>query len=259
MKLLKRPGIAFFWICLLACSQYCLAADGGLAPAELVAHAGGAVNKKTYTNSLEALNANYAKGFRFFEMDFSWTSDGEMVAIHDWEAAFRKKFIVPEEIKIPTKTQFLALKTTSGLTPLSLEGVLTWAREKGDAFIITDVKDGNIKALRKIRQDFGGIQKFIIPQVYSYSEYDEANRLGYPYIILTLYRMRINFDDVVEFSRQKSPFAVTMPWQVAQAGLSYYLDQNNTKVYAHTVNDIELYDSLKKIGVHGIYTDFISP
>jgi len=236
-----------------------MAGDGSFSPPELIAHAGGAVNQQIYTNSLEALDANYAKGFRFFEIDFSWTSDGEMVAIHDWEAAFRKKFIVPEEIRTPTEAQFLALKTNSGLTQLSLEGVLAWAKDKGDAVIITDVKDENLKALRKIRRDFEGFEKFIIPQVYTYGEFDEVNRLGYPDIILTLYRMKINFYDVIEFSRLKSPFAVTMPWQVAQAGLAYYLDQNNTTVYAHTVNDMELYDSLKKIGVYGVYTDSLVP
>jgi len=236
-----------------------MAGDRRISLPELIAHAGGAVNQQTYTNSLEALDANYAKGFRFFEIDFSWTSDGEMVAIHDWEAAFRKKFIVPEEIRVPTEAQFIALKTHSGLTQLSLEGVLTWAKCKGDAFIITDVKDENLKALRKISRDFEGVEKIIIPQVYSYGEYDEVKRLGYPDIILTLYRMKINFNDVIEFSRQKSPFAVTMPWQVAQAGLSYYLDQNNTIVYAHTVNEMKLYDSLRKIGVYGVYTDSMVP
>lgn len=49
-----------------------------------IAHAGGAVQGKTYTNSLEALNASYKKGFRLFELDIIKTSDGEFVAAHNW-------------------------------------------------------------------------------------------------------------------------------------------------------------------------------
>jgi len=44
-------------------------------PPIIIAHAAGAVNGRTYTNSLEAFEYNYAKGHRFFEVDFSWTSD----------------------------------------------------------------------------------------------------------------------------------------------------------------------------------------
>ena len=33
---------------------------------KFVAHAGGGINNLIYTNSLEALDSNYKKGFRFF-------------------------------------------------------------------------------------------------------------------------------------------------------------------------------------------------
>ena len=50
-----------------------------------IAHAGGAVDKQTYTNSLEALNLNYNKGFRLFELDIRKTNDNKFVAVHYWE------------------------------------------------------------------------------------------------------------------------------------------------------------------------------
>ena len=49
-----------------------------------IAHAGGQFNGATYTNSLEALDRNYGAGFRAFEIDLSFTSDGELVCLHDW-------------------------------------------------------------------------------------------------------------------------------------------------------------------------------
>lgn len=237
----------------------CLASGVDITPPVFIAHAGGAIGNRTYTNSLEALDANYEKGHRFFEMDFSWTADGQLVAIHDWDNAFRQMFLLPENAAIPTKTQFLELPTKNGLTQLSLEQVLHWVQEKGDAFLVTDVKAHNVKALNRINTYYKKFKKHIIPQVYSYLEYDKAARLGYSNIILTLYRMKTDPLEVLSFSKTHSPFAITMPWQMAQKGLAYYLYKNHTLVYAHTVNDINLFNSLRRVGVYGIYTDYISP
>ncbi len=242
-------------------ASFCTAAETKIEPAIFIAHAGGAINDETYTNSLEALNSNYDKGFRFFEIDFSWTSDQELVAIHDWNESdvFQGMFYVPAAMKIPTLAQFLRLKTKTGLTQLSLENVLSWAERKGDVFIVTDIKDDNLRGLSKIFTDFKKQQKFIIPQVYSYKEYDEVLKLGYGHIILTLYRMKIVPAEVLSFAQKNLPFAVTMHWQVAQAGLAHLLHENHTKVYAHTVNDIKLFSSLRRMGVFGIYTDSMTP
>ncbi len=37
-----------------------------------------------YTISRQALDENYAKGFRVFEIDFNYTQSGELVCVHDW-------------------------------------------------------------------------------------------------------------------------------------------------------------------------------
>jgi glycerophosphoryl diester phosphodiesterase len=244
-------------------SQYCLSSEVKIEPPIFIAHAGGGINKLTYTNSLEALNSNYEKGFRFFEIDFSWTSDNKLVAMHLWEENFPQQFNVPADIIIPTKDQFLILKTKTGLTQLSLEDVLKWAETKGDVYIISDIKKLNIKALRIIFTNFPNYTKYIIPQVYNYKEYDEVINLGYSNIILTLYKMEetgnINLREVLNFAKKKSPFAITMPGRIAKTGLAFYLYKNNTRVYVHTVNDKYLFNSLRRIGVWGIYTDFINP
>jgi len=257
----KRNLQVLFISILLALSfaARCLSSETDLPPPLYIAHAGGAINSKTYTNSLEALDLNYQKGHRFFEIDFSWTSDGKLVAIHDWEAAFKQNFHISDNTAIPSKEQFLQLKTKTGLTQLSLEDVLKWANVKKDAYIVTDVKDANIRALQIISAHFSRFKKYIIPQVYSYSEYFEAAGLGYDNIILTLYRMKVNPMEVMNFSITNSPFAITMPWRVAESGLAFYLHKNKTRVYVHTVNDPNLFKSLRQIGVYGIYTDHISP
>ncbi len=48
-----------------------------------VAHAGGGFEERTYTNTLAALEHN-RDDYELFEIDFSWTSDDELVCLHDW-------------------------------------------------------------------------------------------------------------------------------------------------------------------------------
>jgi glycerophosphoryl diester phosphodiesterase len=255
-------SLSFFlsvFICLFVMSDICLSFE--IHPS-FIAHAGGAINGRTATNSLEALNDNYNKGHRFFEVDFCWTSDDNLVAIHDWgeeSSTFREMYFVPDDIKVPTKDQFLGLKSKLMLTQLSLKDVLEWAKQKGDAFIITDIKSNNIRGLEKICSEYKSYKKHIIPQVYSYDEYDVVKHLGYKRIILTLYKMITTDVDLLKFSIRNRPYAVTMHWSLAQTGLADYLYKNNIKVYAHTVNDIHQFKKLQRIGIFGVYTDVLGP
>ena len=231
----------------------------GIAPPAYIAHAGGGFDGMSYTNSLEALNLNYDLGHRFFEVDFSWTRDGEIVAIHDWDESLKELFYVPVAMGIPSKDEFLKLETKIKMTPLTLDGVLKWAKEKGDTFIVTDVKEQNILALEKIRREHPDALFYLIPQVYNYSEYVKAEEMGYPNIILTLYKMQVNLKDLVDFVSVKTPFAVTMHWALAQEGLAQMLKTWKIFVYAHTVNDPAKFAELRDLGVNGIYTDFLTP
>jgi FG-GAP-like repeat len=52
-------------------------------PYGFVAHAFGSIDGHTYTNSLEAFERNYARGFRVFEVDHVLLGDGTALAAHD--------------------------------------------------------------------------------------------------------------------------------------------------------------------------------
>jgi glycerophosphoryl diester phosphodiesterase len=255
-------GWARVWMMFIFCALGFLSAgvsgaETDISPATFIAHAGGGLKNQTYTNSLEALDFNYGRGFRFFEVDFSWTSDGELVAIHDWQGDLKRRFRLPEGQRIPTRNEFLSLEPTNGLTQLTLANVLEWAREKGDVFIVTDIKEKNIQALEKIFREKREFVQYLIPQVYSYAEYKNVKKIGYENIILTLYRMRVFSPLLRYFCGREKPFAVTMPLSLAQSGLAESLKTKNVYVYAHTINDPELFIELRKKGVDGIYTDYI--
>jgi len=51
----------------------------------LIAHAGGGINGLKYTNSLEAMEQSIEHGFKMVELDLLISSDGRIVAVHDWK------------------------------------------------------------------------------------------------------------------------------------------------------------------------------
>lgn len=226
-----------------------------------VAHAGGGYENRTYTNSLEALNANYNKGHRYFEVDFNWTSDGKLVAIHDWENSLEKRF--PQgarQGKTPTEEEFLNFRSRDGLTQLSFSQVVSWARSRQDVVIVTDIKERNIDALKWVRDRFPEDIAFIVPQVYSYSEYPLAKGLGFKNVILTLYMMSIQLEEVFFFAKENRPYAITMHRNIAMnSPLPVLLKNLRVTAYAHTVNDMQEVAKLRQRGVYGVYTDFLVP
>lgn len=101
-----------------------------------IAHAGGAVQGNTYTNSLEALNASYEKGFRLFELDIIKTSDGEFVAAHDWniwqeQTGYQGDTPVSLEV-------FNSYKILKDFNSLDMRAINTWFSSHKDAVLITD-------------------------------------------------------------------------------------------------------------------------
>jgi len=105
-------------------------------PYRFIAHAGGEVNGFTYTNSLEALNYNYLKGFKLFELDFVKTSDNIYVAAHDWDHWAK---IVHYKGDLPvTHQEFLKHKIFGKFTPLDLEIINSWFSIHDDAILVTD-------------------------------------------------------------------------------------------------------------------------
>ncbi len=54
-------------------------------PYNLIAHGGGAIDGKVYSNSLEAVEESINAGMKFVEIDLIKTSDGKYISGHDWK------------------------------------------------------------------------------------------------------------------------------------------------------------------------------
>ncbi|MFC1703667.1 sulfatase-like hydrolase/transferase [Candidatus Omnitrophota bacterium] len=223
----------------------------------LIAHAGGEVQSVHYSNSKEALEESYAKGLRFIELDFNWTSDGHLVLIHDWNRSMETLFQARPDRR--SLSEFKKLTMENNLTQLSLDDLAAWLEEHPDVFIVTDIKTDNIKGLLRIKETFPELAHQFVPQVYYFKEYHQARKLGYQHIILTLYIAQYRDEEILTFADNNCLTAVTMPINRALTSLPVELNKRRIFSYAHTVNSRQLLGNLKKNGVYGIYTDSLRP
>lgn len=101
-----------------------------------IAHGGGMVEGKTYTDSLDALNNSYSKGIRLLELDISKTSDGHYVAAHDfehWANISGYKGSLP-----PSHEVFMSQKIYGSMSPLDMKAINEWFKNHPDAILVTD-------------------------------------------------------------------------------------------------------------------------
>jgi len=223
----------------------------------LIAHASGGVGGMKYTNSLEGLNESYKNGFRFIEMDLSWTSDGELVALHGWESEIEGLF--NQEKGVRTLEEFKNFEMVGDLTQMSMDDVAKWFENHGDVYLITDIKEDNAKALEKIINDYPELQSRIIPQIYFFKEYKYLVDLGYDKIMLMLHRANYHHDLVKDFIMEKEIFAISLPTnQFGQEGdLIKKAGELGIPVFTHTINNREEVIKFENVGIYGVYTDFL--
>jgi glycerophosphoryl diester phosphodiesterase len=245
---------------LLFFSTNCYAEKSGF-NALRIAHAGGGINGKTYTNSYEALDLNIKKGFTYFEIDFSFTRDNHLVCLHDWQRSFKRSFGFQAGEKPSIETFEFLSRNASEFTKCTLGGLSEWMDKNPTAIIVTDVKEDNLMALSMISKKIKNYQKRVIPQIYQPQNYNMVKKMGFNSIIWTLYRFNGSLQDVARWSSTfKGPFAITMPTSAAVTGLPGLLGRKGIPSYVHTINSDKETKILKEqYKVTEIYTDFLSP
>src|SRR5690606_23596247 len=118
-----------------------------------VAHAGGGYDGKTYTNSIQALEYN-KKRYSLFEIDFSWTSDGELVCIHDWEHSFERSFGLKTQSPVSFNEFIRLVDEKSDVEKCTLSSLSEWIKKNPGKRIVTDIKERNYSALKLIAERY---------------------------------------------------------------------------------------------------------
>lgn len=215
-----------------------------------------------YTNSLDALTNSYDMGNRVIEMDFLWTSDEKMVCAHESETFARG---IDSDGPLSEK-EFLESKNNGMFTTMNIQMLADFMYEHDDLYIVTDFKYDLPESCQYIAQVYPDLRDRFIVQMYHYSQYEYIRELGFNNIILTLYLLdeeENNIERLCDFVKTHDLVAITF-WE-------YYMDNNevwmngedffgiirslNIPICVHTVNDeISIRNDIEA-GVTAVYTD----
>ncbi|WP_312047906.1 glycerophosphodiester phosphodiesterase family protein [Anaerotignum sp.] len=238
----------------------------------LVAHALGESRGKIETNAKEAFLESWGSGFRAMEVDFTYTSDGVLVARHDFEAD-GSYYRLEQDAKSPLvmdRNTFQTSKICFDQTPLTAVDVLSLMVEYPDVYLITDTKDTDKATVEKQFKDLKQIAEAmeqpqilnrIIPQIYNEEMYDWVKDI-YPFQewIYTLYlNYYPDYPKIAEFCEAKGIGTVTIENARVTKDVVDTLHAKEIKVYAHTINRYKQFQDLLALGIDGIYTDRIKP
>jgi len=223
-----------------------------------IAHAGGAVEGESYTNSLDALAANKAD-YDLFEIDLIETSDGQLVCLHDWE---RLGEVVSwdETGTIASPMSLAAFEAYSvesaRFQNCTLESLADWLRRNPGKRVIPDVKGNPPTALKVIAARYPDLVDRFVAQIYQPEDYPIARALGFDDVIWALYRYAGNDDDVLLWLRHMDLYGLSLPEPDARRGLALRaLEQTGVLSWAHTINDPQVFTALKALGVSEVMTD----
>jgi glycerophosphoryl diester phosphodiesterase len=219
-----------------------------------IAHAGGGLGGLHYTNSLEALEQNHARGARWFEIDFLPDAEGEWWAVHDW-----RELHDLAGVPVERAGRGLPRRQASGapFRLATLDQVLAWFADHPDARLITDTKGDNAELLRRLGSAAPSVRARIHPQIYCLGQYGLARTGELAAPIFTTYRSAYPWWLLRRFVRRASLLAVTVTRAQAQeacAALCGYVP-----LLTHTVNDPAEASELMRAGIAGVYTDELLP
>jgi glycerophosphoryl diester phosphodiesterase len=220
-----------------------------------IAHAGGAIEGKLLTNSISALDANYARGFTWFEIDFQWTADRVLVCGHDWEQTIATNYGIAFS-QAPAFAPYMEALRHHRDRPCTIPELAAWLYRHPNARIITDIKGSVPEALRSLAKVIPDHETRLIPQIYSPEQYKIAVEQGYEDVIWTLYRYNGSDRAVLAALTDIKPFAVTVSEPRLLGGIGLILKRAGVPVYTHTINNAQkAYEYRAAWGAQQVYTD----
>ncbi|WP_099469164.1 glycerophosphodiester phosphodiesterase family protein [Konateibacter massiliensis] len=235
-----------------------------------IAHALGGIDDKAYTNSMEAMEYSYSKGFRVLEVDLSFTKDKRLVARHEWSDDLGDNF---SDENIPTYEEFMETKVYGTYTPVGIEEIIQFAMEHPDVYFVTDTKEYEtgiydmLQVIEDTSKSLGYTQasrQFVI-QFYTYENYEEIQKsFDFKNYIFTLYNIKSELkengiDNILEWCLENNIKVVTLPKAYATKENVSKLEKSGITTYTHTVDSLSRWKKLQEAGVSGVYTNFINP
>jgi len=193
-------------------------------PYGFVAHAFGAIDGHTYTNTLEAFQRNYGRGFRVFECDLVRLADGTALIAHD---GLEANYGLNKPFTEATWADLAGHKYMGNYTILRAQELAGLLRDHRDMYVILDSKYARLDIYKSVLRyaPERSLRERIFPHVADRAELDEL-RTAYPVqnYMLALYHTQgqNRYDDPIvgDFVHRYRAPAVMMWWRDRDLSLS---------------------------------------
>lgn len=234
----------------------------GVPPGVMVAHALGGVGGYAYTNSLEAFECNYERGFRWFEVDLTLTADGQLVCFHPGN---ENLVGLKKPLQQLTLAETAQVRYAGRYPVLGFSELLKATDRAGDVVLVTDTKTWSkamIEAFERTVRASGAQRTRFALQSYGEQDIAAVKKLSdalHADILLTLYMSGADDPSVERLVKDYGVKAVVADMRRFTPWLAQRLHGLGVPVLVHTINDHRDIVRLARAGADGFYTDDYRP
>lgn len=224
---------------------------------EYIVHGAGGLDGNSYLNSQEGFIYYVQNGYKYIELDFLYTSDGQIVCSHFFEHSDELNFY-----SRPTFEQFSSTLLEGKYHGITMPWLVQNLKMYSDITIIFDTKEEDTQNMLEdlsyiLQQNDIDLNRFII-QVYSKENYEqikENNEIKFTRFWYTNYKMHYNSPQILNFFEDKSDIEAyvlyILDWWVFTE-----FDFNTSKsIVVHTVHDKGFSDFITSKNVDYVYID----
>ena len=235
---------------------------------ELMAHAFGGMNGKTYHNTMAAFQNGIKNGYKYFEVDLSYTTDGRLVLCHGWSEANCKHtgFKYRSSFRHMPYWRLMCMKV-HGNRMISARGFYKKIRDLEDYTYEIDfhnIEGVQMKQrMRALEKDFAYDQKVLdrlLIQVYSRAMYEGIGDTSYFKHYQYLVGKNIHdLDNILTYCLDHGICALAVRYNLAKPEYVQKIKNAGLYVMCYTVNkDLVVARNLLDSGVNTLCTDYIT-
>jgi glycerophosphoryl diester phosphodiesterase len=225
----------------------------------VILHAGGGWGGQTHLNAQETFEYYYNQGYRYFEYDLKLSTDGRIIATHDWE---HLELYRPEI----TYDEFKSLRLDNGYTPANEEWLMETIMQYPDIKIVVDAKmdstEGDAAVLARL-EALESIYNYdisanILPEIFSKEMWDIAKETttfdGY---LFSHYKVYYSVGQILEYFDDPRIVGIALPsYTDNYIRSNIYKFKESKKIYVFTPLTKEEAADAASMGADGIYLNF---
>lgn len=219
--------------------------------AGFIAHGGGGIDDKTNTDSVEAVASSISRGYRMIELDLLITTDGFIVAAHDWKSFRQRTGHAPDAITDQplSLAEFHSRKIDGRYTPLDEEAIRSIFQKRPDLILVTD----KIRDFSRLVKAFP-FQERVIVEVFSLQEVSRAKVSGVVNPMLSIGNLEASLGLILE--QPVRHVALSTGELLRCPGAARKIVESGRSVFAFTSDDASLMESHIGTHVSAFYSDF---